>query len=66
MIQYRNGEIFIGGLIRVHKRGEREHCAGIQQDGVEAVEAMNEVLDKVIYQWCYLMQVVTYQIIINR
>ena len=47
MVQYRNGSIIIGCLIRVHRRGENSDCAQVQEDGIQAIEAVNMIIDKV-------------------
>lgn len=46
LLQYRPGDILIAGLMRVHRRGH-EACSDIQEDGVQAVETMNMIIDKV-------------------
>lgn len=46
LLQYRSGDILIAGLMRVHRRGN-ELCSEIQEDGVQAVETMNMIIDQV-------------------
>uniref|UniRef100_F7BFE1 G-protein coupled receptors family 3 profile domain-containing protein n=1 Tax=Ciona intestinalis TaxID=7719 RepID=F7BFE1_CIOIN len=41
------GDIFIGGMMRVHKRGTGDKCSTISDDGIQSVETFNLVLDKV-------------------
>ena len=47
MVQYREGDIIIGVLSRVHNRGESSSCAEILGDGFQAVEAVNMIIDMV-------------------
>ena len=47
LLQYRQGDILIAGLVPVHGRGN-EICSDIQEDGIQAVEAINMVIDKVL------------------
>ena len=47
MVQYRNGDVIIGVLARVHKRGESSSCAEILEDGIQEVETVNMIVDMV-------------------
>ncbi|XP_039261394.2 metabotropic glutamate receptor 4-like [Styela clava] len=46
LLQYRSGDILLAGLMRVHRRGN-EACSKIQEDGIQAVETMNMIIDQV-------------------
>lgn len=53
-MQYRPGDILIAGLMPVHARGN-ETCSLIQEIGVEAVEAMNMIIDQVGSNFCFVL-----------
>ena len=48
MVQYRDGDVIIGVLVSVHSRGSGQAtCNQILSGGVEEVETINLVVDKV-------------------
>ncbi len=46
MVQYRDGDVLIGGMLRIHHRGENEACSTIRDDGFQALETFNLILDQ--------------------
>ena len=44
MVQYRQGDILIGGILRIHHKGADEKCSGIRHDGFQALEILNRIL----------------------
>ena len=46
MVQYREGDVIIGVLVRVHGRG-RSICNDILIDGIQEIETVNMLVDKV-------------------
>lgn len=47
MVQYRPGDVLIGGLIRGHKRGAGDKCSTVLEDGMQALETINMIVDQV-------------------
>ncbi|XP_076817387.1 metabotropic glutamate receptor 4-like isoform X3 [Clavelina lepadiformis] len=47
MVQYRDGDVLIGGILQVHSRGKDDTCGLPISVGVQAIETVNMVIDMI-------------------
>jgi len=47
LVQFRQGDIVIGAAFPVHKSGPQDQCGALNEEGWQAVEVMNMVVDEV-------------------